>query len=107
MRCVVHALGAGPRALERRAAVVGVLVVAVEEGRGEARRGEVAPLSGEGVVGAVLAVLHTRLSERGAGPALGSELVGGGAPARGGARTRGGGLAGDSESARIGALPPV
>jgi AcrR family transcriptional regulator len=65
--CVVHALGAGPRALERRAEVVRVLVAAVEEGRGEAKRGEVAPLSGEGVVGAVLAVLHTRLSERGRG----------------------------------------
>ncbi len=107
--CVVHALGAGPRALERRTAVVRVLVAAVEEGRGEARRGEAAPLSGEGVVGAVLAVLHTRLSERGAGPARGSELVGGGAPVRGGAsargggRTRGGGSGGDSESARISA----
>jgi AcrR family transcriptional regulator len=65
--CVVHALGAGPRALEGRAEVVRVLVAAVEEGRGEAMRGEVAPLSGEGVVGAVLAVLHTRLSERGRG----------------------------------------
>jgi AcrR family transcriptional regulator/DNA-binding MarR family transcriptional regulator len=65
--CVVHALGAGPRALERRAEVVRVLVAAVEEGSGEAKRGEVAPLSGEGVVGAVLAVLHTRLSERGRG----------------------------------------
>ncbi len=61
--CVVHALGAGPRALERRAEMVRVLVAAVEEGCEEARRGEVAPLSGEGVVGAVLAVLHTRLSD--------------------------------------------
>jgi AcrR family transcriptional regulator len=67
--CVVHALGAGPRALERRAKVVRVLVAAVDEGRGEARRGEVAPLTGEGVVGAVLAVLHTRLSAGGRGPA--------------------------------------
>jgi AcrR family transcriptional regulator len=88
--CVVHALGAGPGALERRAEVVGVLVAGVEEGRGEARRGAVAPLSGEGVVGAVLAVLHTRLSERGAGQAQGSELVSGRAPTRAGARARGG-----------------
>ncbi len=87
--CVVHALGAGPRALERRAEVVRVLVAVVEEGRGEARRGEVAPLTGEGVVGAVLAVLHTRLSERGAGMARGSESVSDGAPTRAGARTRG------------------
>jgi AcrR family transcriptional regulator len=82
--CVVHALGAGPRALERRGEVVRVLVAAVEEGRGEARRGEVAPLTGEGVVGAVLAVLHTRLSERGTGLARDSEPVSGGAPARNG-----------------------
>jgi AcrR family transcriptional regulator len=76
--CVVHALGAGPRALERRAEVVRVLVATVEEGRGEAKRGEVAPLSGEGVVGAVLAVLHTRLLERGGGPltSLASPLTG-------------------------------
>jgi AcrR family transcriptional regulator len=76
--CVVHALGAGPRALERRAEVVRVLVAAVEEGGVEAKRGEVAPLSGEGVVGAVLAVLHTRLLERGGGPltSLASPLTG-------------------------------
>ncbi len=64
--CVVHALGAGPRALERRAAVVRVLIDAVEEGGAQARRGRDAPerLVAEGVVGAVLAVLHTRLSEQ-------------------------------------------
>jgi AcrR family transcriptional regulator len=62
--CVVHALGAGPDALERRARIVRALVVAVDEGRAEAHRGhEPAPLAAEGVVGAVLAVLHTRLSQ--------------------------------------------
>lgn len=62
--CVVHALGAGPKALERRAGIARFLVAAVDEGRGEARKGhEPAPLAGEGVVGAVLAVLHARLSE--------------------------------------------
>ena len=63
--CVVHALGAGPQALERRAAVVRVLIEAVEEGGAQARRGRDAPerLVAEGVVGAVLAVLHTRLIE--------------------------------------------
>jgi AcrR family transcriptional regulator len=62
--CVVHALGAGPDALERRARIVRVLVAAVEEGRVEARKGhEPAPLAAEGVVGAVLAVLHARLSQ--------------------------------------------
>lgn len=61
--CVVHALGAGSRALERRAAVVRALVDAVDEGGRESPRGR-APgrLTAEGVVGAVLAVLHTRLS---------------------------------------------
>jgi AcrR family transcriptional regulator/DNA-binding MarR family transcriptional regulator len=63
--CVVHALGAGPDALEHRARVVRALVAAVEEGRSEARQGhDVAPLAAEGAVGAVLAVLHTRLSRQ-------------------------------------------
>jgi AcrR family transcriptional regulator len=60
--CVVESLGAGPRALARRTGIVGALIAAVEEGRGEARPGKDAPpLTGEGVVGAVLAVLHARL----------------------------------------------
>ncbi len=64
--CVVEALGAGPVALERRAGVVEVLIDAVDEGRGEAR-GSARPtrLTAEGVVGAVLAVLHPRLAESG------------------------------------------
>ncbi len=68
--CLVHALGAGPRALERRAAVVRVLIDAVQEGGAEVRKGRggtgaAAPgrLVAEGVVGAVLAVLHARLCE--------------------------------------------
>jgi AcrR family transcriptional regulator len=83
--CVVHALGAGPGALERRAEVVRALVAAVEDGGGEGRRGEVPPLTGEGVVGAVLAVLHTRLSEPGGGPGRGR-----GAGRRGGREPGGG-----------------
>jgi AcrR family transcriptional regulator/DNA-binding MarR family transcriptional regulator len=64
--CVVHALGAGPLALERRAEAVRALVDAVHAGGGEGRRTGDPPrrLVAEGVVGAVLAVLHTRLSER-------------------------------------------
>jgi AcrR family transcriptional regulator/DNA-binding MarR family transcriptional regulator len=63
--CVVHALGAGPDALARRAPVVRALVDAVDEGRAQVRKGHtLAPLAAEGVVGAVLAVLHTRLSDR-------------------------------------------
>ncbi|HUN79751.1 MAG TPA: TetR/AcrR family transcriptional regulator [Solirubrobacteraceae bacterium] len=61
--CVVHALGAGPVALRRRAVILHALAGAIDEGRAE-RRGtrEPAPLVAEGVVGAVLAVLHSRLS---------------------------------------------
>jgi AcrR family transcriptional regulator/DNA-binding MarR family transcriptional regulator len=66
--CVVHALGAGPRALEHRAVLVRALVDAVQEGGGECRGRVPERLVAEGVVGAVLAVLHTRLSERGGEP---------------------------------------
>jgi AcrR family transcriptional regulator len=60
---VVESLAAGPRALELRTGVVEGLIEAVEGGRGEARPGARAapPLTGEGVVGAVLAVLHARV----------------------------------------------
>ncbi|HXB65335.1 MAG TPA: TetR family transcriptional regulator [Solirubrobacteraceae bacterium] len=70
--CVVDALGAGPAAFARRAEVVRLLIGAVDEGRREARVGAAKPtrLAAEGVVGAVLSVLHARLSE---GKAVGSE----------------------------------
>ncbi len=62
--CVVESLGSGPRALERRTAIVALLIAAVDGGRGEARRAKDAPpLTAEGVVGAVLAVIHARLVE--------------------------------------------
>ena len=59
---LVDALGAGPAALERRVNVVEHLIDGVDQGRCEAKRGA-APtrLTAEAVVGAVLAVLHTRL----------------------------------------------
>jgi AcrR family transcriptional regulator/DNA-binding MarR family transcriptional regulator len=64
--CIVDALAAGSRALERRAEVVSILVDAVDEGRGEARAvTSLSRLTAEGVVGGVLAVLHARLSENG------------------------------------------
>ncbi len=61
--CVVDALGAGPKAIERRAQVVNALIGAVHEGRHEVR-GSARPtrMTAEGVVGAVLAVLHARLT---------------------------------------------
>ncbi len=63
--CVVGALGGGERALERRTAVAGRLVDAIHTGRLECR----APrhperLVAEGLVGAVLAVIHARLVAR-------------------------------------------
>jgi AcrR family transcriptional regulator len=65
---VVDALKAGPAVLERRAGVVAELIGVVEGGRAQVRGGrEVAPLTGEGVVGAVLAVVHARLSGQGGG----------------------------------------
>src|SRR3984885_1942940 len=61
--CIVDALGAGPVALERRRQVVGALIDAVHEGRREAKAGtKPTRLTAEGVVGAVLAVLHARLA---------------------------------------------
>ncbi len=67
--CVVESLGAGPRALERRARVVAELIAAVDEGREVVRAGkQPPPLTAEGVVGAVLAILHTRLLEAGNEP---------------------------------------
>jgi AcrR family transcriptional regulator len=61
--CVVEALAAGTRALERRAEIVGVLLRAVEEGRSERplRVPEPPPLAAEAAVGAVLAIVHRRL----------------------------------------------
>jgi AcrR family transcriptional regulator/DNA-binding MarR family transcriptional regulator len=68
--CVVDMLGAGEAGIARRARVVDALVDAVDEGRGEARAGlKPSRLTAEGVVGAVLAVLHARLA-RGTGESL-------------------------------------
>ena len=69
--CVVDSLAAGPEALERRASVVDALVGAVDRGRREA--GTQAGLNrviAEGVVGAVLGVLYTRLRESAPKPLL-------------------------------------
>jgi AcrR family transcriptional regulator/DNA-binding MarR family transcriptional regulator len=66
---VEAASGAGPRALERRAQVLAELIDAVDGGRGESERSSaITPLTAEGLVGSVLAVVHAR-------------LVGGGSPA--------------------------
>lgn len=68
--CVVHAAGGGPRVLERRSRVIAELCEVVDRGRSEASGNRVpGPVVAEGVVGAVLAVLYTRLLARGAGGA--------------------------------------
>jgi AcrR family transcriptional regulator/DNA-binding MarR family transcriptional regulator len=70
--CVVHAAGGGPRVLERRAQALAELCEAVDRGRAEASSAR-APgrLVAEGVVGAVVAVLYTRLLACGLGAAAG------------------------------------
>ena len=66
---VVDALGAGPVALERRARVVGLLIDAVDRGRrdrseiGQRATPGLKRFTAEGIVGAVLAVMHARLTE--------------------------------------------
>jgi AcrR family transcriptional regulator len=65
---VVDALKAGPVVHECRARIVAELIAVVDGGRAQARGGrEVAPLTGEGVVGAVLAVVYARLTAGGPG----------------------------------------
>ncbi len=67
--CVVESLGAGPRALERRARIVAALIAVVDEGRSVVKgERQPPPLTAEGVVGAVLAILHTRILEAGGEP---------------------------------------
>jgi AcrR family transcriptional regulator/DNA-binding MarR family transcriptional regulator len=72
---IVDALKAGPRVLDRRARLLdevsGLLQELAERGRLIRR---VPPLTGEGVIGAVLGVIHTRLSQKKRGSLI--ELVG-------------------------------
>jgi AcrR family transcriptional regulator/DNA-binding MarR family transcriptional regulator len=68
--CVVHAAGGGPRVLEHRSRVMAELCEVVDRGRLEASGSRVpGPVVAEGVVGAVVAVLYTRMLARGAGSA--------------------------------------
>ncbi len=59
---IVGSLGAGPAALDRRKRVLAQVIAVIDEGREEAKRGDgPPPLTGEGLVGGVLSVLHDRL----------------------------------------------
>jgi AcrR family transcriptional regulator len=66
--CIVETLAAGPIALERRALILAAVREAIDEGRRGVNRARPAPqpppLTAEGVVGAVLSVIHARLTER-------------------------------------------
>jgi AcrR family transcriptional regulator len=75
--CTAVALGASPVVLDRRGEVVAALVDAVDKGRQDAR-GSARPtrLTAEGVVGAVLAVLHARLSDGAPVAGLEASLMG-------------------------------
>jgi AcrR family transcriptional regulator/DNA-binding MarR family transcriptional regulator len=59
---VVETLGAGPKALERRARVLAQVVTAVEKGRERGKAGDgPPPLTAEGLVGGALSLVHSRL----------------------------------------------
>ncbi|HEV3095457.1 MAG TPA: TetR/AcrR family transcriptional regulator [Solirubrobacteraceae bacterium] len=63
--CVVDALGGGPRVLAERARVIATLRKVIDRGREvPGAKPEPPAVTAEGVIGAVLAVLHTRLLER-------------------------------------------
>jgi AcrR family transcriptional regulator len=77
--CVVQALSSGPRVLERRERILTRLAGVLDEGRKESQRaGECTRLTAEGLVGAALGIVHTRLLRRDRTPLLGlvGELMG-------------------------------
>jgi AcrR family transcriptional regulator/DNA-binding MarR family transcriptional regulator len=62
--CIVEALGAGTRVLECRGQVLNELAEVVDRGRAASNAAREPPqVTAEGVVGAIFAVLHTRLLE--------------------------------------------
>jgi AcrR family transcriptional regulator/DNA-binding MarR family transcriptional regulator len=64
--CIVEALGAGERVLDRRAKVLDELAEVIDRGRGATSAMREPPeVTAEGVVGAIFAVLHTRVLEHG------------------------------------------
>ena len=76
---IVYALGGGPRVLRSRAAAIATLAECVDRGRLESKvRSEPPKITAEGVVGALLAVLQTRLlaSKPEPATALRGELMG-------------------------------
>ena len=68
--CVMHSLSGGPALLRRRVEVQSILWEIVDRGRAEgaAGRNEPPPVVAEGVVGAVVTVIQTRLLEQDSEP---------------------------------------
>jgi AcrR family transcriptional regulator len=63
--CIVQALATRPATLARREEVLATLIAAVDRGRAAAPAGQtVSPLTAEGVVGGVLAIVYARLLRR-------------------------------------------
>jgi AcrR family transcriptional regulator len=63
---IVEALGAGPKALERRQHVLLQIIKIVDQGRAEAKQDEgPSSLTAEAAVGAVLSIVHTRMVDEG------------------------------------------
>ncbi len=70
--CVVDALGGGTRVLEERSRVLGELRDVIDQARTTAGVKRDPPsVTAEGVIGAVFAVIHTRLLERSTKPYIG------------------------------------
>lgn len=73
---LVDSLGAGGGVLRRRAEVVELLVDAVDGGRALARNPDrVSRVNAEGLVGAVLAILYTRIAHDAVGGEIGRDAV--------------------------------
>lgn len=67
--CVVQAPAVSPALLARRTEILHTLIAVIEGGRGLGRGGlEPSPLTGEGIIGAVLSVIHARLLEPSSAP---------------------------------------
>lgn len=70
--CVVEALRGGPGVLKRREAVLARLARALDEGRQESTRAaQCTELTAEGLVGATVAIVYARLSQRNREPLTG------------------------------------
>jgi AcrR family transcriptional regulator/DNA-binding MarR family transcriptional regulator len=70
---IADALGAGPYALERRAKGLVPIHAFIDKGRSQTKPGQAPqppPLTVEGTVGAVLSVVHARLTEQDDGPLI-------------------------------------